>query len=147
TTADTNLPLFSTLLFQAKTAKNLTFSDIASHLGRSDVACAALFFGQARASPEDVQKLSALLGIDARQLADQMMGFPNRGASVPMPPTEPLIYRLYEVVQNYGQAYKAVMNEKFGDGIMSGVCFETRVDKEVDEGGATWAVVTMKGKW
>ncbi|KAG5915661.1 Cyanate hydratase [Claviceps sorghi] len=142
-----NLPAFSTILFQAKTAKHLTFADIAAHLGRSEVACAALFYGQARASPDDVHKLGALLGIDARQLAPQMTGFPNRGTSVPMPPTEPLMYRLYEVVQNYGLAYKAVMNEKFGDGIMSGVCFETRVDGEMDERGATWAVITIRGKW
>ncbi|KAG5980106.1 Cyanate hydratase [Claviceps digitariae] len=144
---DIDLPIFSTLLFQAKTAKNLTFAQIASHLNRSEVACAALFYGQARASSEDVDKLSSLLGLDARQLSEQMAGFPTRGSSVPMPPTEPLIYRLYEVVQNYGYAYKAVMNEKFGDGIMSGVCFKTHVDKEVDEEGATWAVITMKGKW
>lgn len=64
-----------------------------------------------------------------------------------MPPKEPLIYRLYEIVQNYGYAYKAVMNEKFGDGIMSGICFSTNVEKEVDEDGSNWAVITMRGKW
>lgn len=87
------------------------------------------------------------MGVDRDNLAEQMLAFPNRGIAVEMPPTEPLIYRLYEVVQNYGYAYKAVMNEKFGDGIMSGVCFKTDVDKEVDENGAAWAVITMKGKW
>ncbi|QUC22338.1 uncharacterized protein UV8b_06579 [Ustilaginoidea virens] len=146
-TVEDTVPVFSTLLFEAKTAKNLTFAQIAQHLGRSEVACAALFYGQARASPEDVDKLSSLLGVPVAELAEQLTAFPNRGTSVPMPPTEPLIYRLYEVVQNYGYAYKAVMNEKFGDGIMSGVCFKTDVDKEVDETGAAWAVITMKGKW
>jgi cyanate lyase len=63
-----------------------------------------------------------------------------------MPPTEPLIYRLYEIVQNYGYAYKAVLNEKFGDGIMSAISFSTKVEKEVDEQG-TWAVITLRGKW
>ncbi|KHO00676.1 Cyanase [Metarhizium album ARSEF 1941] len=144
---DTRLPLHCSLLFQAKTAKNLTFAQIAQHLGRSEVACAGLFYGQVQASDEDVDKLSELLGVIRDDLAEQMMAFPNRGISVEMPPTEPLIYRLYEVVQNYGYAYKAVMNEKFGDGIMSGVCFKTDVDKEVDETGAAWAVITMKGKW
>ena len=111
------------------------------------MACAALFYGQARASQEDVSKLSEILDVPLEELRAEMLGFPNRGGSVEMPPTEPLIYRLYEVVQNYGQAYKAVMNEKFGDGIMSGVCFKTDVAKEVDETGAAWAVITMKGKW
>ncbi|OAQ67991.2 cyanate lyase [Pochonia chlamydosporia 170] len=126
---DTRLPLHCSLLFQAKTSKNLTFAQIAEHLGRSEVACAALFYGQAQASNGDVDKLSELLGVNRDDLAEQMTAFPNR------------------VIQNYGYAYKAVMNEKFGDGIMSGVCFKTDVDKEVDENGAAWAVITMKGKW
>lgn len=108
---------------------------------------AALFYGQAQASAEDVDKLSELLNVSKEKLAGQMTGFPDRGRSGPMPPVEPLIYRLYEVVQNYGYAYKAILNEKFGDGIMSAICFSTKVDKEVDESGAPWVVITMKGKW
>ncbi|KYK60185.1 putative cyanate lyase [Drechmeria coniospora] len=141
------VPSFSTLLFEAKAAKQMTFADIASQIGGTEVACAALFYGQAMASPEDIARLSGLLGIDPEKLASQMRGFPNRGTSVRMPPTEPLIYRLYEIIQNYGYAYKAVLNEMFGDGIMSGVCFKTYITKEQDVTGATWAVITMKGKW
>ena len=63
-----------------------------------------------------------------------------------MPPREPLIYRLFEIVQNYGYAYKAVLNEKFGDGIMSAISFSTKVEKETDEKGE-WAVITLRGKW
>jgi hypothetical protein len=96
------------------------------------VAVAALFYGQARASPEDVAKLHQLLGLSAESnVASQMTGFPDRGRAGPMPPVEPLIYRLYEIVQNYGYAFKAVMNEKFGDGIMSAICFNSKVEKEV----------------
>lgn len=111
------------------------------------MACAALFYGQATASEEDVERLSSLLGVSQESLAAQMMGFPDRGRAGPMPPVEPLIYRLYEIVQNYGYAYKAILNEKFGDGIMSAICFSTKVEKEVDEAGAPWVVITMKGKW
>lgn len=96
---------------------------------------AALFYGQARASPEDVARLTQLLGLSAESrsgaLASQLTGFPDRGRAGPMPPVEPLIYRLYEIVQNYGYAFKAVMNEKFGDGIMSAICFSSEVEKEV----------------
>lgn len=108
---------------------------------------AALFYGHARASPEDIDKLCTLLGIPPADLKMRLRGFPDRGKGVEMPPRDPLIYRLYEIVQNYGQAYKAVMNEKFGDGIMSAIAFSTKVDKEVDEQGNAWAVLTMKGKW
>jgi cyanate lyase len=107
---------------------------------------AALFYGQAQASPEDVEKLSRLLDMSPEALVG-MMGFPDRGRAGPMPPVEPLIYRLYEIVQNYGYAFKAVMNEKFGDGIMSAICFSSKVEKEVDESGASWVVITLKGKW
>jgi cyanate lyase len=64
-----------------------------------------------------------------------------------MPPKEPLIYRLYEIIQNYGYAYKAVLNEKFGDGIMSAIAFSTKVEKETDKDGNNWAVITLRGKW
>lgn len=135
------------MLFDAKAGQSLSFEAIAQQLGRSEVAVAALFYGQAAASQEDVEKLSNLLGIPLPALEAQLLGFPDRGRAGPMPPVEPLIYRLYEIVQNYGYAYKAVLNEKFGDGIMSAIAFETKVEKEVDEAGNPWAVITLKGKW
>ncbi|KAK4103879.1 Cyanase [Parathielavia hyrcaniae] len=142
------LPAYSATLFEAKTQRRLTFEQIAEALGRSEVAVAALFYGQARATPEDAARLAQLLGLSAESpLASQMVGFPDRGRAGPMPPVEPLIYRLYEIVQNYGYAFKAVMNEKFGDGIMSAICFKSTVEKEVDETGAPWVVITLKGKW
>ena len=107
---------------------------------------AALFYGQARASQEDVTKLSQLLGVSEGTLAQQLAGFPDRGRTIDMPPKEPLIYRLYEIVQNYGYAYKAVLNEKLGDGIMSAISFTTTVEKETDKDG-TWAVIKLRGKW
>ncbi|KAN0071176.1 Cyanate lyase C-terminal domain containing protein [Elaphomyces granulatus] len=58
------------------------------------------------------------------------LSFPDRGRSVEIPPREPLIYRLCEIMQNYGYAYKAILNEKFGDVIMSVIAFMTDVQKE-----------------
>lgn len=55
------------------------------------------------------------------------------------------MYRLFEIVQNYGYAYKAVLNEKFGDGIMSAISFSTKVEKETDEKG-DWVKITLRGK-
>ncbi|PQE28400.1 cyanate hydratase protein [Rutstroemia sp. NJR-2017a BBW] len=140
------LPTSSLTLFTAKAAKSLTFEAIAQHLSRSEVAVAAIFYGQAVASPSDISALAQLLEIPESQLKAELTSFPNRGNAGPMPPTEPLIYRLYEIVQNYGYAYKAVLNEKFGDGIMSAISFSTKVEKEVDEKGE-WAVITLRGKW
>jgi cyanate lyase len=140
------LPPSSKTLFEAKKQKNLTFEAIAKEVGREEVAVAALFYGQAMASPEDIQKLSKVLDIPQDALETQLSGFPDRGRTLDMPPKDPLVYRLFEIVQNYGYAYKAVLNEKFGDGIMSAISFSTKVEKETDEKGE-WAKITLRGKW
>ncbi|KAK5955481.1 Cyanate hydratase [Knufia fluminis] len=142
-----NLPTSAKTLFEAKAKKKVTFEEIAQKLGREEVACAAIFYGQARASPDDIKNLSELFGIDHAQLEEQLSGFPDRGKSIEMPPKEPLIYRLYEIVQNYGYAYKAVLNEKFGDGIMSAIAFSTKVEKETDKDGVVWVNINLRGKW
>ena len=110
------------------------------------MAVAALFYGQSTASEEDVQKLSRLLEIDHDTLAEQLYAWPDRGRTIDMPPKDPLIYRLFEIIQNYGYAYKAILNEKFGDGIMSAITFSTSVKKETDDKG-DWVVITWRGKW
>ena len=142
------LPPSSAKLFEAKKKKNLSFEAIAKEVGRNEVAIAALFYGQAMATPEDIQKLSKILDIptETLDLESLLSGFPDRGRALEMPPKDPLVYRLYEIIQNYGYAYKAVLNEKFGDGIMSGISFSTKVEKETDEKG-DWAKITLRGKW
>ena len=125
-------------MFAAKAKKQVSFEAIAKEIGRGEVSTAAIFYGQAKASAEDIQKLSKFLDIPHESLETQLAGWPDRGRSVPMPPKEPLIYRLYEIVQNYGYAYKAVINERFGDGIMSAISFSTTVD---------WVVIKLRGKW
>ena len=134
-------------MFEAKAFKKLTFEDIAKELGRDEVAVAAIFYGQAQTSPEDVEKLATILDVDQDKLEHLLEGFPFRGHTMEMPPKEPLIYRLYEIIQNYGYAYKAILNEKFGDGIMSAIAFTTKVEKEMDKDGNKWAVITLRGKW
>ncbi|KAI1473525.1 Cyanase [Daldinia eschscholtzii] len=142
-----NLPSVSKTLFQAKARHGYTFEELAQKLGRSEVAVAALFYGQAQASDADIEKLTEVLDLPKGELHELSLGFPNRGRAGPMPPVEPLIYRLYEVVQNYGYAFKAVINEKFGDGIMSAIAFSSKVEKEVDNDGVTWVNITLRGKW
>ncbi|GAB7331228.1 hypothetical protein MBLNU13_g02692t2 [Cladosporium sp. NU13] len=135
------------ILFDAKKAKNLSFETIAKHLGREEVSTAAMFYGHTPASEEDLKKLAEILEVPEAELRKtELMNFPDRGRSLEMPPREPLVYRLYEIVQNYGYAYKSVINEKFGDGIMSAISFSTKVEKETDEKGE-WVKITLRGKW
>lgn len=76
-----------------------------------------------------------------------MFGFLDWGWVGFMLFVEFFIYRFYEIVQNYGYVYKVILNEKFGDGIMSVICFLIKVEKEVDEVGVLWVVIIFKGKW
>ncbi|KAL0636925.1 Cyanate hydratase [Maublancomyces gigas] len=141
------LPSAQTLLFQKKKENNLTFAELAKLLERDEVAVAAIFYGQAKASEEDIRRLAKTLDLDEDVLQAKLSVCPERGSCFEMPPREPLIYRLYEIVQNYGQAYKAILNEKFGDGIMSAIAFSTKVEKETDDKGVEWAIITLRGKW
>jgi len=140
------LPASSPTLFTAKAKKNLSFEAIGKEIGRNEVAVAALFYGQAKASEADIKTLSSLLELDEATLTEQLASWPDRGRTLDMPPKEPLIYRLFEIIQNYGYPFKAVLNEKFGDGIMSAIAFSTKIEREVDDKGE-WAVITLRGKW
>jgi len=71
--------------------------------------------------------------------------YPNRGIG-PVPPTDPVIYRLFEGVLVYGHAIKAVIHEKFGDGIMSMIDCKIHVEKKEDPKGDR-VVLTFDGKF
>ena len=129
----------------AKRAKGLSFADLEAALGRDEVWIASLFYGQSTASAEDAQQLTALLGLDA-SIAEALQAYPTKGCLGPAIPTDPLIYRFYEIIQVYGMALKDVIQEKFGDGIMSAIDFTLDVDKVVDPAGDR-VKVTMCGKF
>ena len=143
------------LILAQKEAYMITFTSLATLLpGRNEVSVASLLLScHPPPSGEEVAILSRVLNIPEHQLRDYFTVTPDRGqTALDMPPREPLMYRLYEIVLNYDKAYKAVMNEMFGDGIMSAIAFSTKVEKEVevDPGTGvetTWAVITLRGKW
>ena len=63
-----------------------------------------------------------------------------------MPPTDPLIYRFYELVQNYGMTWKELINEEFGDGIMSAIDFNMQIEREPNPAGDR-VKISMSGKF
>ncbi len=69
---------------------------------------------------------------------------PYRGS--PMPPTDPLLYRFYELVMVNGPAWKALIEEEFGDGIMSAIDFDMQIDREANPKGDR-VKITMSGKF
>lgn len=86
-----------------------------------------------------------MLGVPLQVLEDEYGEhfFPDRAKLVELPPKDPLIYRLYEALQVYGYAYKNIIAEKFGDGIMSAIAFSTKVEREEDDKGVVWVKVRV----
>lgn len=132
-------------LMAAKKAKGLSFADLEAALGLDEVWIASLFYGQATASPEEAEKLATLLALDPAITA-ALQEFPTKGSLDPVIPTDPLIYRFYEIMQVYGMPLKDVIQEKFGDGIMSAIDFTLDVDKVEDPKGDR-VKITMCGKF
>ncbi|HEY9827923.1 MAG TPA: cyanase [Stenomitos sp.] len=136
--------LTQTLLL-AKKKQGLTFAALGEKLGRDPVWVAALFHRQATASPEEAQTLVMALGLDMT-VADQLTEYPVKGSLDPVIPTDPLIYRFYEIMQVYGMPLKDIIQEEFGDGIMSAIDFDMTVDRVSDPKGDR-VKITMTGKF
>jgi cyanate lyase len=137
-------PLSLTLL-AAKRSKGISFAELETLLQRDEVWIASLLYGQATASPEEARALLAALDLDPA-LAGELTTPPVKGCLDPVIPTDPLLYRFYEIMQVYGLPLKDVIQEKFGDGIMSAIDFTMEVDKVEDPAGAR-VKVTMCGKF
>jgi cyanate lyase len=135
----------SQALLAAKRAKGISFADLEGLLGRDEVWIASLFYGQSTASAEEADKLITALDLDPALKAD-LVTPPVKGCLDPVVPTDPLIYRFYEIMQVYGLPLKDVIQEKFGDGIMSAIDFTLEVDKVPDPAGDR-VKVTMCGKF
>ena len=131
-------------LLAAKKAKGLSFADLGKIVGRDEVWIAALFYRQASASGEEAQKLTTALELGP-DIAGALTDFPVKGLGVVVP-SDPFLYRFHEILQVYGMPLKAVIQEKFGDGIMSAVDMTLTVAREQDPHGDR-VRLTMSGKF
>ncbi|PZV07053.1 MAG: cyanase [Leptolyngbya sp.] len=132
-------------LLAAKKAAGLSFADLEAKTGCDEVWLASVFYRQASASVEEATKIIEALGADA-SLVEALTDFPVKGGLDPVIPTDPLIYRFYEIMQVYGMPMKAVIHEKFGDGIMSAIDFTLDIEKVEDPKGDRVKVI-MNGKF
>jgi cyanate lyase len=138
------LPEFVKILFEAKEEKGLTFSELGKRINRDELWVAALFYGQASASEAEAKTLLSALDLPT-DLGAILTTFPSKGLGSVVP-TDPLIYRFYEIMQVYGYPLKSIIHEKFGDGIMSAIDFTMHVDKEQDPKGDR-VKITLSGKF
>lgn len=112
----------------------LTFADIAARVGRSEVWTTSAIFGQARMDPAEAEALVALLDFGP-DVAATLQAHPMKGSLDSPVPVDPLIYRFHEVTQVFGTTIKALIHEKFGEGIMSAIDFELSIDRIEDPKG------------
>jgi cyanate lyase len=139
-----SIPEVTQTLLAAKQAKAISFADLGKLIGRDEVWVAALFYRQASASKEEAEAIVQALELDA-SVTTALIQLPVKGTST-IVPTDPLIYRFYEIMQVYGMPLKDVIQEKFGDGIMSAIDFTLKVEKEEDPKGDR-VKLTMSGKF
>jgi cyanate lyase len=137
----------SRILLSAKKQKKLTFRALAEAVGMSEVYVASVLYGENSTSEEVAHKIAKML--DAPEAAiDAMTSFPVKGNSLAARaiPTDPLLYRFYEILAVYGLPLKDLIQEKFGDGIMSAIDFTMEVEKVSDPKGDR-VQLTMSGKF
>jgi len=111
--------------------------------GVSPVLIVGALLGQMKLVKPLAKKAAALFGLS--EVEERMLNeVPMRGT--PMPPTDPLIYRFYELVMVNGPAWKALIEEEFGDGIMSAIDFDMEIERLPHEKGDR-VKITMSGKF
>jgi cyanate lyase len=135
-----------TLGLEAKDRLKLTWPAIAEAVGRSPVYAAMLVYGYGQATSEEAQRLVQTLSLPEEATA-VLMKAPHRAPAQPWPPTDPFIYRLYEVVMLYGPVFKDVAHELLGDGIMSAIDMSVEIERREEPAGVARLELTLNGKW
>ncbi|MBF8184227.1 cyanase [Nonomuraea sp. K274] len=129
----------------AKARLGITWVQLAEAVGRPPAWTTSALLGQQPMSAEQAAAAASLLDLDEDvQQALQLQ--PTRGALETAVPTDPTIYRFYEILQVYGPTIKELIHEQFGDGIMSAINFRLDVKRVPDPGGDR-VVVTLDGKF
>ncbi len=133
-------------ILDIKRAKGWTWKHITDEIGgMSPVLVVGALLGQMKLVKPLAKKAATLFGLT--ELEERMLNeVPYRGTGTPMPPTDPLIYRFYEMVMVNGPAWKALIEEEFGDGIMSAIDFNVEIEREPNAKGDR-VRMTMSGKF
>jgi cyanate lyase len=113
--------------------------------GMSPMLTIGALLGQMKLTKPQVAKAAELFGLSKSEQA-LLNEVPMRGTGTPMPPTDPVIYRFYELVMINGPALKAMIEEEFGDGIMSAIDLDLQFERQTDPKGDR-VKVTMSGKF
>jgi cyanate lyase len=132
-------------IVKLKAKKGLSWAQIAAEIGQAPVWTCAACLGQMTMPAAAAQKIADLFGLSADE-ADILASIPYRGSLPTAVPTDPLIYRFYELVSVYGTTWKEMIHEEFGDGIMSAIDFEMTMERQPDQKGDRVRMV-LSGKF
>lgn len=133
------------MILAAKLQKQLRWRDLAELIGTSKEWATAALLGQMTLTEQQAQAVGKALELDAEAIA-LLQQVPHKGSLATAVPTDPLIYRFYELVNVYGTTLKALIHEEFGDGIMSAIDFTMSLEREPDPKGDRVSII-MSGKF
>ncbi|KAA9001273.1 cyanase [Affinibrenneria salicis] len=135
----------TTMILSAKVRKGLRWADVASRIGLSKEWTTAGCLGQMTFDKAQAQLIGELFDLSDEAIA-WLQIVPYKGSLPTAVPTDPLIYRWYEIVNIYGTTIKELIHEEFGDGIMSAIDFSMDIQREEDPKGDRVHVV-LSGKF
>lgn len=133
------------LIIMQKMVKQISWPQLAEAIGMSKEWTTAALLGQMTLTAEQAATIGAMLDLPVDAIS-QLQVVPYKGSLSTSVPTDPLIYRFYELVNVYGTTFKALIHEEFGDGIMSAIDFNMDLKRESDPNGDRVNIV-MSGKF
>ena len=138
-------PEVTELIVTRKIEKNLSWAEIAEAVGQSKEWTTAALLGQMTLTEQQARAAARILDLP-EDAVTQLQVVPYKGSLPTAVPTDPLIYRFYELVSVYGTTFKALIHEEFGDGIMSAIDFRMDLQREADPNGDRVKIL-MSGKF
>jgi cyanate lyase len=129
----------------ARIRKGIKWADVAKKVGLSKEWVTAGCLGQMTFTEEQAKKIGKIFGLP-EEAVKLLQVVPYKGSLPTAVPTDPLIYRFYELVNVYGTTFKELIHEEFGDGIMSAIDFRMDMTREPDPKGDRVKIV-MSGKF
>ncbi len=133
------------MILMSKVRNGIRWADVAAKVGASKEWTTAACLGQMTLTKQQAGVVGEIFGLPDEAVA-WLQIVPYKGSLPTAIPTDPLIYRWYEIVNVYGTTIKELIHEEFGDGIMSAIDFSMDIDREADPKGDR-VRVTLSGKF
>lgn len=132
-------------IIATKVSKGLAWTDVATRVGASKEWVTAACLGQMTFSPEQAIVVGEIFDLTNEEVK-WLSVVPSKGTLPTAIPTDPILYRFYEMLNVYGSTLKALIHEEFGDGIMSAIDFSMDIQREANPAGDR-VKITLNGKF